>query len=130
MRRKASKKKPKPTMIERIDRLMRSHVFRYRDEADFQEGIAIVLRGAGIRFEREVKLGTAGRIDFMVRDTIGLEVKVTGSNSLVIRQIQRYANRPEVSEIILVTTRAVHMNIPDRLRGKRVTVICLWEGAL
>ena len=109
---------------------MLSHRFNCAREEDLQEGIRRVLVKASVPFKREFPLGDAGRIDFLVCGSIGLEVKVKGSNSEVIRQIQRYAERPEITEIVVVTTRAVHINLPSRLRGKPVTVVCLWEAAL
>jgi hypothetical protein len=124
------KRKGKRVGVNDLATLMRSHRFNWGCEGDLQEGIRRVLVKASVPFKREFPLGDAGRIDFLVCGSIGLEVKVEGSNSQVVRQIQRYAERPEISEIVVVTARAVHLNLPSTLRGKRVTVVCLWEAAL
>lgn len=89
-------------------------------EDELQEAIARVMRMRSIDHEREVVLGDAGRIDFMVGD-IGIEVKVGGSANEATRQMLRYAQRDEVRSLILVTTKIQHLAVvPHELNGKAV----------
>lgn len=120
--------KKKPTVTDLVT-LIRSHRFNWQSEEDFQEGIRRILKTAKIRFRKEVALGSAGRIDFLV-DGIGIEIKVQESVSKVAKQLHDYAGRTEVTELLLVTTKASHRRLPSTLRGKRLTVLCLWEAAL
>lgn len=46
----------------------------------------------------------------------------------VVRQLTRYAAFPEIHELLLVTTKAIHHNIPTELAGKPV-VLCSLVGA-
>lgn len=94
-----------------------------------QQAIADVLRGQrpAIAFAREVRLDKANRIDFMV-GAIGIEVKVGGGISAVIRQLHRYAEFATVSELVLVSARASLARVPTELNGKRVRVALLLGG--
>lgn len=85
--------------------------------------LATVLGDAGVPFLREVELVGAGRIDFLLAGRVGLEVKVAGSASEVIRQLWRYAHSGELASLVLVTTRATHLRIPRSLCG--VPVACV-----
>lgn len=58
-----------------------------------------------------MRLDEAGRIDFLTADGVGLELKVKGSATDVLRQLERYAHAPHVSALLLVTTRAQHRSI-------------------
>lgn len=98
--------------------------FRVHNEADLQRAIAHVFDGEGITFEREVTLSEGDRVDFLV-GTIGVELKVDGSLSSVTRQLHRYAASPLVSELLLVTTRMRHRNMPGSFNGKAITVVHL-----
>lgn len=85
--------------------------FRYANEAQLQQGLAQVFTDAGLAVRREVTLGVDGRIDFVLTHAIsthvvGVEVKVTGSNIVVARQLMRYATH--VDDLLLVTTRTSH----------------------
>lgn len=90
--------------------------FTFATENELQQGLADALTSLGLDPEREVRLGAAGRIDLLV-DGVGIEVKVTGQRSRVSAQLSRYAERPEVRELLLVTTRARH-RLPEELSGK------------
>lgn len=90
--------------------------FGFADENELQRGLAQALRSIGFKPEREVRLGKAGRVDLLV-DGIAIEVKINGQPARVTAQLTRYAERPEVRELVLVTTRARHRP-PAELCGK------------
>lgn len=92
-----------------------------------QRAIEVLLKKSAIDHEREVRLDKANRIDFMM-GTIGIEVKVSGGISAVIRQLHRYAEFATVSELVLVSTRASLARVPTELNGKRVRVALLLGG--
>ncbi len=109
---------------------LRGYRFNFSNEADLQDGIEEVLTAKGCSFERECALEGAGVIDFLLAGGIGIEIKIKGSPVLVTRQLLRYAECEDVKELVLVTARSRLGDLPDTLRGKRVTVVSLWEQAL
>ncbi|HXE05813.1 MAG TPA: hypothetical protein VN579_07495 [Bryobacteraceae bacterium] len=104
------------------------HRFRYTSEGQLQDALEKLFISLELVFEREVRLNAADRPDFMI-GSIAVEVKTKGSRSAAIAQMQRYAEHDRVSEIILVTSRAVHLDMPAELRGKPVHVAHLLAGA-
>lgn len=101
---------------------LRQVSFRFGNEAELQEGIAIALKRAGIEHRREVVLTKQDRIDFMVGD-VGIEVKIDGSITLLTRQVYRYAQLPEVQSLVVVVTRMRLANLPSEINGKPVFVV-------
>jgi hypothetical protein len=110
------------SQLEQVDRLIRSHRFRYTDEDQLQEGIAAVLGEAGLDPEREVRLGRRDRVDIMVGG-IAIEVKVAGSAAGAFEQLQRYAAHDEVEALVLVTSQ--YQRLPDKAGGKPLSTISL-----
>jgi alkanesulfonate monooxygenase SsuD/methylene tetrahydromethanopterin reductase-like flavin-dependent oxidoreductase (luciferase family) len=115
-----------------LDRLAAA-IARYRlpvqDEAALQIALALVFDGEGFEglVEREHDLGPIGRIDFYLPAwSIGVEVKVEGSLSAVIRQLHRYAQSPAIAALVRVTTRARLGAVPEVLNSRPVRVV--WIG--
>jgi hypothetical protein len=102
--------------------------FHHANERELQDGIAEVLAGARVEFKREVWLGAGAVIDFLLPGGIGLEVKVAGTLAAVTRQLHRYAGNPKVSELLLVTSRPQHDQMPVAMQGKPVRVVTLLGG--
>jgi hypothetical protein len=107
-----------------------SFKFTYDNEIELQDGIAAAFTGCEILFEREARLGDDLKIDFMIPGGIGVEVKIKGSPSDVARQLLAYANRPEITCLILVTARAALSRLPPILLGKKLYVVPLWRSFL
>lgn len=103
------------------DRIRRGR-FRYNDEADLQEGLAMCLDGLDV--EREVILSPRDRIDLLVHGSVGIEVKVAGTPGAVERQCRRYLEDDRIQGLVLVTTKARH-RLPDEINGKPVIVVSL-----
>ena len=101
------------------------HKFHYRDEKELQKGISILLSQLGLEFYPEVPLSRLDRIDFLVADGIGIEVKINSPLTPVIRQLWRYSECPEIQALILVTTRSKHMNLPVKMNGKPLYYVYL-----
>ena len=118
---------------DRIAQALLSHRLPLGDEIAAQRTVALVLADIGVTAEREVQVsGSRGRIDFYVPDLkLGIELKVKGSPSDVARQLQRYAQAPEIDTLMLVTGRAaLRSSLPATLAGKPLTVVCTWRGGL
>ncbi len=109
---------------------LRAVRYSWSCEEELQAGIAEALTAAGfLDFEREADLGRGGRLDFLDRAAgIGVEVKTQGSPAAVARQLLRYLALPEITGLVLVTSRrqvAALMPASDRL-----AIVSLWEGGL
>ena len=99
--------------------------FRFTDETSLQEKIGALLASKGIGHVREYRLSPKDRVDFMV-GPIALEVKIASRSVEVERQLERYAQSPEVEELVLLTSRSAHRGgIPNTLNGKPVYVVYL-----
>lgn len=94
---------------ESVAALLARYRFDTSSESLLQEGIAQVLE-MRVPFEREVRLAAGDRIDFMV-GAVGVECKIDGSTSSVLRQLSRYAEHERVAELLLVTSRRRHREI-------------------
>jgi hypothetical protein len=103
--------------------------FNFVHEDQLQNGIAQALVTEGIEFEAEVKLSVRDRIDFMV-GKLGIEVKVASPPALVMKQIHRYAQLPQIDEILLITNRCRHLMVPEIVNGKPVEVLFIAWGML
>lgn len=110
--------------VEAIRRALAGRSVLTTDEVELSAAVAKLLTDAGVAFEREVRLSSRDRIDFMV-GSIGVELKVDGTLAQILRQLDRYLQHERVSEVVLVSTRRKHMYVPSALRGKRIVPICL-----
>ena len=116
--------------MEAIVEAIRSRRYAYTSEAELQEGIERVLIEEGIAYEREVALSPGDRIDFLVGEGIGVEVKIDGSISALTRQIHRYAQHDRISSLVVVTSRSRLANLPSSMNEKTVRVVHLIESCL
>lgn len=98
--------------------LLGGHRFRFTSEAELQNIIEALFLREDIPFEREVRLSSRDRIDFMVGAT-GLEVKIGGSASDLTRQVFRYLEYTSIDALIIVVSRH-RLKLPEVMRGKRV----------
>ncbi|PPF64559.1 hypothetical protein C5E11_03990 [Clavibacter michiganensis] len=116
----------------------RPQVGVWNDEDQLQAYLHRSIENAGSLCSREIRLSDGkSRIDILIytgadesMDGVGVEVKIKGSHADTLRQLQRYALCPEILELVLITTKASHLGMPDRLNGKPLTLIPLLEGGL
>ena len=112
--------------------LLKTYRYSVGSEDSFQRGVEQVLNRHHIPFLREHQLGPEyGRIDFYLPDRkLGIELKVKGSPSQVLRQLHRYAQCPDVAALILLTARARLAFSPMQINGRAVFAVPVWEGQL
>ena len=112
--------------------LVKTYRYSVASEDSFQRGVEQVLHRNDIPFLREYPLGPEfGRIDFYLpRQKLGIELKVKGSPSQVLRQLHRYAQSPDVDALILLTARAGLSFPPMRMNGREIFTVPVWEGQL
>ena len=91
-------------LVRRLAVLLNSFAFRYASEIQLHEGIASVLDAEGIAYEREVVLDPKNRLDFLVVGAVAIEVKVGGSLSQALGQVNRYCAHGRVGGVLLAST--------------------------
>lgn len=105
--------------------LLRLYRMRFTSERELQTCVSRALTENQIKFDPEVLLSPKDRIDFLTSSCVGIEIKIQDSTTSVIRQLHRYAQHERVGSLILVTSRAKHRSIPDKISGKPVDVVFL-----
>lgn len=111
--------------VERILALCRTLRPRTANEKVLQDALEPLFRESFSTVDREAKLDPKSVVDFLVEETVAVEVKVDGSPLPVMRQLQRYAKSDRVEQIVLVTTRRKLMAVAPRLRGKPIHIAWL-----
>lgn len=116
-------------LLRRVVELLPRFAYRFTNEIALHDGMAEVLTGAGIAFEREHVAGPKDRFDFLLPPGLVIEAKVKGSFSEALRQVDRYAARDDVLAVALVTSRfwgrtpALRQNA--ELHSKPFRMVCL-----
>lgn len=105
------------TGFDQLLETIRGYRFRFRDEQELQEGLWLALTQNGYAPDREVVLGSDSRIDFMV-GTIGIEVKIDGSETALIRQVHRYMYFAEIQGLVVVTSLLRLTGLPETINDK------------
>lgn len=117
------------TAAERLLHLLAGYRFRPAGELDLQEALARIFEAEGLQVLREHRLSNRDVVDFFLPEGVAVEVKVTGGTLDVARQLQRYAEHPEVLALVLVTTRRrLVLELPDMIGGKRLFKVALGGG--
>jgi len=115
----------KPATAENVVAALAKARYSIQNEGKLQVQIEKQLQSEGFTFSREFRLSQPDRIDFLVKDGIGIEVKINRAENTLIRQAGRYLAHDEVKTLILVTIRPV--NLPDILLKKPLICLALWD---
>ena len=114
------------SQIARLSSILSAARMTFRDEAELQGQIAQLLQAGGVTFERERVLSAGDRVDFLVLPGLGVEVKVGGPRTPILRQLSRYAAHGMINGLVLVTASLQHAAaFPREIGGKPVGVIYL-----
>lgn len=122
--------------VERLGRVLGQYAYRYADEIQLQDRIAVALAEHGYEFERERRIDDRNRFDFFVAGGLVIEVKVDGSLSEALRQMVRYCELPDVNAVLLASTKAwADFQVSEEVRrngwyGKPFAVVRLRRQAL
>lgn len=112
-------------VAEQLVDLLTTHRFTYTCEEDLQRGVETVLKENDLPYVREARLSSTDRPDFLVENSIAVELKVKGSPNHVMRQLMRYVHHEKVKAVVLVTTKSSHRSIPMSLGGKPIYIAYL-----
>ncbi len=107
------------TIDDLVAEILRYH-YDLSCEKRLQDGLEVALRDrAELAIEREFILSSKDRIDFFHPDSgVGIEVKTDGGLAQVGLQLIRYAKHSNIRGLILVSTKAAHMALPEDIGGK------------
>lgn len=110
--------------------LLQSRPLPMTSEREAQEAVWALLVGAGVGLEREVRLSSQSRIDFLLDDGTGIEVKVklAAGRRAYLRQLERYASHDRVQSLILLT--GVATGMPASIGAKPVHVVSMGRAWL
>lgn len=114
-------------LVEQIVLLLRSRRWPLSDEKELQGAIEMEFILEGLGALREVRLGPADVVDFMVHD-VAIEVKIKGTKRNVYRQCERYCSHERVGTLILATN--FTLGFPPTINGKPCYVAQLGRGWL
>ena len=107
---------------------LQAGTFPVHNEDRLQQALAEVLTPFG--FVREYVIAE-GRLDFYREsDQTAIEVKVQGRKAEVARQLGRYAECAQISQLILVTSKPTLADVPASLCDKPIYVIKLYQSIL
>lgn len=119
-----SGQKNEPSLDEVLVALNQIRIHPVNDEYELQNIVATCLKRADLVFEKEKRLGSRNRIDFLVSGGIGIEIKKGKPYApKVVSQVARYIASPEISIIIVVVQR--YLDLPKEMDGKKVIVFGL-----
>lgn len=90
--------------------------------------IAEALKKLGLPFAQEYRLSESDRLDFLVCESICIEVKKGAGGQETLRQIGRYLEHPQITAAIGIAMR--WDNMPPTFRGKPLHTIELWRLVL
>ena len=118
-------------MMSTIINSVLKYQYRITNESQLQEIILAPLEETGYAVVPECRLDSKSRIDFLLKYTkfdympspqIGVEIKVKGATTQIIRQIHRYTESKYIQGLILLTTKTTHLAIPGSLKNNIVTL--------
>lgn len=87
-----------------ISEQLSQHRFAHTSEDVLQRGVSALLTQLGVYYEREFKVSSRDRFDFLVAGGVVIEAKIKGSYAAAVTQVARYVEHPLVTGVILLTT--------------------------
>jgi len=115
--------------VTKVVRHLAKFRFQATTEAEFQNSIAEAL-GREFTFRREVRLAPGDRIDFLLDNGVGIEVKTQGTAATAEKQLRRYAKSEQVKALILMTSRSQVAVQPLSIDGKPVRTVIFYGGLM
>lgn len=106
---------------ERICKLLEVYACIAESEQQLGDAVTELLDKNKISYEREKRLSARDRLDFFI-DGTAIELKIDGSWSDLLRQLDRYAESDVVTELVVITTSRRLAAMPASLRDKPVHV--------
>jgi hypothetical protein len=115
-------------LTQKLRNIVRGWRVNYNNERELQEKFAHLLAYHCLNFSREFVADKKNRPDFLVEGRIAVEVKIKGSLTAHMRQLERYANIETVETVILLCPKP--HTLPNALNGKPLYCIPIFTGLL
>ncbi len=109
--------------------ILKENRFNFVHEKELQAALEQAFDAAELTFEREVVLSKKDRIDFLFEGGLGVEVKIDGSLSNLIRQLHRYVAHDQITSLLVVTNKSRLTRVPALLNGKTIHKIAINRDA-
>lgn len=123
-----------PELVIRAARVaLGRYSYRYSTEAQLHGQLEIVLDGAGLSVQREVRLDDENRADLTLPAGVVVEVKIGGTLQQALRQVGRYIALEHVRGVLLVATprwAATELIQRPNWGGKPFEMVCIRRRAL
>lgn len=113
---------------EQLVQHLRRQRYRVGQEAWLQDDIEAALRALDLSYEREARLSSGERIDFLVAGGIGIEAKTRCPARRIYRQLERYAEHERIASLILISGTA--LGLPPTVNGKPLFYISTGRASL
>ena len=121
-----------PKLVADLKRELATELRAHRTAASQEKAlhglIAAALTRLGVPFVQEHRLADGERLDFLVHDTVCIEVKKGAAGQQALSQMGRYLEHPQISAAIGIAMR--WDNMPASFRGKPIHTIELWRLVL
>lgn len=115
-------------IVNELVQQLRRQRYRVGQEAWLQMDIEAALAALGVIFEREARLSTRDRIDFLIDGGIGIEAKTRCAPRQIFRQLERYAEHDAITSLILISGTAT--GLPGVINGRPLFYISTGRAAL
>lgn len=112
-------------IIEQVISALKSKRFNLHDEKALQKEIDNVLAVAlpHLTIAREFVLNQHNIIDFLIDNSLGIEVKIKGGKRDLYRQCERYCEFDVIQQFLLITNLSI--GFPEQINGKDCYVLKL-----
>lgn len=107
-----------------------AHRFSDNSAGRLRECLGSLFARAGIPAAAAVAVAPGVRADFLVRGSVAVTVRDTGSSADVAADLAPLAASPVVSGVVLVTPCCVHRAVPGRIYGKPVLVAWIRQPSI
>ena len=115
-------------MVERIIEILSNERLSLSSEKVLQEEIEAVFKINGISYTREQKLTSKDIPDFMIENSLAVEVKIKGRAKEIYRQCERYCKIETVKSLLLITNKSI--GFPKEIKGTPCYVYNIGVGWL
>lgn len=119
---------PNTDLINKLIQVIHRSKVSLTDEKITQVQIADLLTEHEIPYVREYRLSDEDIVDFLVDDSLAVEIKIKGQKRAIYRQLQRYAAHERIKGLVLLT--GVSMGLPEEINGKPSYIGSLSRGWL
>ena len=119
---------PNTDLINKLIQVIHRSKVSLTDEKITQVQISDILTANDIPHVREYRLSDDDIVDFLVDDSLAVEIKIKGQKRAIYRQLQRYASHEQIKGLVLLT--GVSMGLPEEINGKPSYIGSLSRGWL